>query len=238
MRNALTHLMLWLVFACAILGLIYCLVPILGRPAAVDDVDAWEVFDRATMVIGYVVTTGAIYTAIVARRELFALLSRRHQPDEGTLAARGDTEVLVMLYFQNSDLGDIAINALQPKLVALLGSDALDVGQYIDRLKTSHPLLLVEHEVVSDRNDFQEAKSKAAQLIARARLKAQYSGIDADKISCDITGTTKPMTIGIFMAAEEAGVSTLYVKAEYDSKRKPIPGTHQIIFVRRYQAVR
>lgn len=49
-------------------------------------------------------------------------------------------------------------------------------------------------------------------------------------IMVDVTGGTKPMSIGAFMAAEEAGVSTIYVTADRSDNR-PIDETARIIRV-------
>lgn len=201
-------------------------------------IDLWDVVDRATIVMSYLLTTAAVYTAIQGLREggwLRKLLAREEQealtPESREVKSR--TDVLVMLYYKSMDLADRTIDILDPQVVALLGSDIEDIADYVKHLKERKPTLTVIDETIDDPDSAESADAKATELIVRAQSKANYGGSDPTKIICDITGASKPMTFGVLSAAERLGIDTVYVRSRRED-RLPVPGTQQVQYVRKF----
>lgn len=59
-------------------------------------------------------------------------------------------------------------------------------------------------------------------------------GLKNSDIAVDVTGGKTTMSVGAFSMAEELKIDTQYIKSDFDEKNKPIAGTQQGIFVKRY----
>lgn len=80
-------------------------------------------------------------------------------------------------------------------------------------------------------DDPRMAKEACRRLIDRFRSERG----EAAKLAVDVTGGKTPMSIGAFMAAEEAAVSTLYLCSEYDARLgRTKKGTERVIFINKY----
>lgn len=232
------HVAAWLLVLLAITALVVLFSGRLSESWHYGKTNVWEVIDRATIVMSYLLTTAAVYTAIQGLRKggwLRKLLERDDQealtPESREVKSR--TDVLVMLYHENRDLADRTIDILDPQVVALLGSDIEDVANYVKHLKKRKPTLTVIDETIDDPYSAEGADARATELIIRAQSKANYVGSDPAKIVCDVTGTTKPMTFGMLWAAERLGIDTVYVRSKREN-RQPIPGTQQVQYVRKF----
>lgn len=237
-RTMAGHVAAWLLVLLAITALVILCSGWLSGSWHYGKTNLWEVADRATIVMSYLLTTAAVYTAIQGLREggwLRKLLERQDQealtPESREVKSR--TDVLVMLYFRNRELADRTIDILDPQVVALLGSNGEDVIEYVHHLKHIRPTIAVITETIDDPDNAESTEEKAAELIIRAQSKAVYAGSDASKIVCDVTGTTKPMTFGMLWAAERLGIDTVYVRSKREN-RQPIPGTQQVQYVRKF----
>lgn len=72
-------------------------------------------------------------------------------------------------------------------------------------------------------DDPAEARERAQALLHRMRAAG------APRCAVDITGGKTPMSLGAFMAAVEAGVSTLYLASRYDDRlQRPDPHSARI----------
>jgi hypothetical protein len=64
-------------------------------------------------------------------------------------------------------------------------------------------------------------------------LLQQFKTSGCEQIGADTTGGKVPMSLGVFMAAEELGATTLYVSVEFDSAlKRPKLDTAQLIRIR------
>jgi hypothetical protein len=237
-RRIASHVGAWLLVLLGITVLVIACSGWLSGTWQYGKTNAWEVVDRATIVMSYLLTTAAVYTAIQGMRKggwLRKLLEREEQEalTQESREVNSRTDVLVMLYFNNKDLADRTIDVLEPQVVALLGSSNEDVAQYLKHLNGQKPKLVVITETIDDPDNAESAEARAAELIIRAQSKAVYAGCDPSKIVCDVTGTTKPMTFGMLWAAERLGIDTVYVRSKREN-RQPIPGTQQVQYIRKF----
>jgi hypothetical protein len=88
-----------------------------------------------------------------------------------------------------------------------------------------------EEQIVHNADDPAEARRKTRFLLELWRAE------NLATLAVDVTGGKTPMSLGAFLAAEEAGASTLYVTAEYDPNlRKANLDTAQIRCISRPEA--
>jgi hypothetical protein len=108
------------------------------------------------------------------------------------------------------------IHHLQPERVTLLFSDeSRELAHQIEREHANGVIFdpsVAELEARGDRladaHDLADGKSLTARFIRRFHEELR---VPRHRIFVDTTGGTKPMSLGAFQAAEEAGVSSIYV---------------------------
>lgn len=212
------------------------LISALGRPLAlehiINGVDAWKAFDRAATVLGFFGSLLVFYGLLVSTvLNIFKpgwwhrFLPRRNRFfDAENEKIVAHTDALVLLAGTNVGLTKELVTKLKPKIVAIIGTGQTDLLAAKATLDAG--IEVEEMLVVSSPNSATETKRRAEAVIAR--LKSRFGSA---RVVCDITGTTKPMTIGLFMAAEEAGVPSVYCSSERDAKGKVIEGTEIMRYV-------
>lgn len=96
------------------------------------------------------------------------------------------------------------------RFVALLATEHTRAeADALRDLASARGIEVLPMSVVSDPDDPQEARQRCAELLE----KLKHAG--ARDIAVDITGGKKPTSIGAFMAAEEAGATSIYVTAPF-----------------------
>ncbi len=240
LKLLLPHLSLWFLITMAILVIVVLRSGWLGGNQMNGNLDMWLVFDRAATILGFFVTTFAIYTTLYGLREggwVRILLQSKQQPlNEVSVKAQGDTDILILLYFNRKVFGAEILRMYQPRVLLVLGSSESDIKEFIDHIMPLPLGLAIDKIVwVDDSSDVDQVKLKTSELIDHAVLQAKYRGLDAEKITCDVTLATKPMTIGMMSGARDANVNAGYVESKRDPDGKPIPGTHQIRLVHERQ---
>lgn len=63
------------------------------------------------------------------------------------------------------------------------------------------------------------------------RREATEEGLQPGDVIADITGGTKPLTAGMFLAALTSGCALEYVESERDDKGLPVPDTWRVVLV-------
>lgn len=233
LRLVLPHLGLWFLITMALLAIVVLLREYLGADSRHGALDLWVVFDRATMVLGFLVTTLAIYTTLYGLQEggwLRALLKPRQQPfNEASTKMQGATDILIMLYFNNKAFAENILRCYKPHVLMVLGSSESDVEDLLSHVRSLSLALAIDKAVwVDDPSDAGQTEKMTKELIGHARLQAKYRELDSGKITCDVTLATKPMTIGMMSGARHENVNVGYVESKREPDGKPIPGTHQI----------
>ena len=72
-----------------------------------------------------------------------------------------------------------------------------------------------EEQVLQNPDDPAEARRKTRSLLDGWRSEG------LTELAVDVTGGKTPMSLGAFLAANDAGIATLYVTSDYDRLRKP-----------------
>jgi CRISPR-associated protein (Cas_Cas02710). len=85
---------------------------------------------------------------------------------------------------------------------------------------------VIAHHVLPNADDAAAFRARAAECMRALRQAG------ATRVAVDTTGGKVPMSLGLFMAAEETGATTLYVSAEFDPALKAIrPGSQRLVAV-------
>ncbi len=236
LKILLPHLSLWLLITMAILVVVVLRSGWLGEDQMNGKLDMWLVFDRAATILGFLLATFAIYTTLYGLQEggwVRILLQSKQEPlNERSVKAQSATDILILLYFNRKEFGVEILRIYKPRVLLVLGSSESDIEEFIAHIKPL-PLGLAIDKIlwVDDSSDVDQVRLKTRELIDHAVLQARYRNLDVEKITCDVTLATKPMTIGMMSGAKDANVNAGYVESERDSDGKPVPNTHQIRLV-------
>jgi hypothetical protein len=101
------------------------------------------------------------------------------------------------------------IEQVQPEMIGLLITDSSQSEGEAIRARSGLPRDRVVKRHIDNPDDPFEVKQKTKELIAAMQER------QVDAIAVDITGGKTTMSLGAFMAAEEAAADTLYVTANY-----------------------
>ncbi len=105
------------------------------------------------------------------------------------------------------------IQQAQPKIVGLLTTQQSQAcAEALKNLAQQRQMRILE-ERINNVDDPFEAKRKTHELIQ------ELQQAHATDIAVDITGGKTPMSLGAFMAAEEAGVGSIYITSDYKNNQ-------------------
>lgn len=187
----------------------------------------WHLIDQVGMLFG--VAMGLTWFAGL----LFAWLrpdtlkrwfSRNRFPNVGDGLAEDEHWDGLIFTVSKAELPVLVLQRLKPGHVGLIASEQSRVHAEAI-LREAEALGIRSHGLVRVDNpdDPAEARERTHALLNRLRAAG------ATHCAVDITGGKTPMSLGAFMAAEEAGVSTLYLASRYDDKlQRPDPQTSRL----------
>lgn len=187
----------------------------------------WLFIDRWATLFGLAMGVTwflGLILALFNRESLRQWFFRNRFPNVGTHLAE-DTHWDGMIFtVSRAELPLHVIRQLRPEHIGLIASRESKANA--EKIQASrfewnpmlHGILVVENP---------DDPANARDVTHRLRERMQHAG--ATNCAVDITGGKLPMSVGAFMAAEEAGLSTLYLSSRYDPKLdKPDPQTTRI----------
>lgn len=191
----------------------------------------WLLIDRFATLLGIVTGLFSLAAAIWAwierndlkrwfRRNTFGQINRPLD----TTAARFDALVIPV---SHPELPCWLIDTLHPARIALLSTvQSRDAAAKVEAHAREHHIEIATHITLPDANDAAAFRARAVEIIRQLR----QSG--AARIAVDTTGGKVPMSLGLFMAAEETGATTLYVSSDFDpALKRPRPGSQRLVAV-------
>lgn len=204
-------------------------------------VDAWLVLDRATILSSLILLSITIYGTRPGgwvRRVLSPKSSRFNQLTHEILE---DSKVLIMLY-HNSDAAKDIIGVFGPHIEMLIlvaskpeippNTKYLSTDQFFDYVRTKFSHIRREgSEIIDDARDLHQAKQAVLRAIDRAEKLVRLGAYTPDRITCDLTGGYKPMTLGMLEAAKDKGVLAVYTTAKRRPDDTVEPGSHDLIVI-------
>ena len=186
----------------------------------------WLFLDQIGIFLGDVLMFASLAAAVFGffkREELRRWLRRNTFPEVGGEDIPRDRDSLVFT-FSREALPRWVVEQLRPKWVGLVPSQGTrEAAERLAKNLEANGIRTRLH-TVDDPDDPGLTQIAVRELIHKART----DGFEHPAV--DVTGGKVPMSLGAFMAAEEAGVPTFYVTSEYDRKNQRIqPGSQRII---------
>ena len=243
------HIICWLLVLIAICALTSLLSAWLGGQWAWGLLDLWLVLDRATILSSFLLTSIAAYTAMIGLRKdgwLRRLLPSPTQPHNDTNAAvLKDTRILIMLYHNSktaNDVIEIFGNSID-MLILIASKEATNVDQtyltadgFMKHVKSRFGKVVCDKcYYIDDHNDLKASQQQTLAAIRHARDRANYAAYDASKITCELTGATKPMSFGMMEAAEAEGLLAVYTATDRSAGDQVIADSHRFVVIRARQ---
>jgi len=186
----------------------------------------WLWLDQFGILVGDILMLLTIVTAVWAWlrwERIRAWLSARRFSGVGSAVETGRWDALVHLV-SKAEVPCWLNTRLGPGAIALLATvQSRAVAEKIAADAKRDGMAVVGPQHIDDPDDPADSRRMVAVAIAKLREKG------FERIAVDLTGGRKPMSLGAFMAAEEAGCDTIYVASEYDRKlKKPSLGSARI----------
>lgn len=187
----------------------------------------WHLIDQVGILLGVLMGISWIVglpLALLKREEIRRWFTRNRFPNVGaTLESEQRWDALAFTV-SHKDLPQWVVDVLKPAYVGLIATDASrEAAREIATLAKQRGLEVLSPVYLDNPDDPAEAFAQTRLLLRRLRETG------AERIAVDITGGKTPMSLGAFMAAEELGVSSLYVTSNYDKAlRRPDMRTAQI----------
>ena len=149
---------------------------------------------------------------------------RNRFPDIGRDLGQDERWPAFLLNVSKPDLPKWLIENQQPAAIALLATEqSRETADDIKAFAEKHGAVVLGPYHIDDPDDPSESHALAATLLQRLKQKGHA------RIAVDVTGGKVPMSIGAFMAAEEAGCDSIYISADFDRElKKPKPQTARI----------
>lgn len=189
----------------------------------------WETIDRFGTLLGIVTGPATLFAAAWAwvkqnhlkrwlRRNAFSTVN---QP----LSESACFDALV-LPVSHAEVPCWLIDTVKPARVALLASAQSEpVAKAIAEHARNAGVEAAVH-VLPNTHDAAAFRAQAAECVRRLR------DTGAVNIGVDTTGGKVPMSLGLFMVAEETGATTLYVSTRFDPALKTlVPGSQRLVTV-------
>ncbi len=183
----------------------------------------WLYIDQIGILISSVLMCVSMIGAVVSvfkRNEIRRWFRLNRFPAVGGKKVNKDWDGLVFTVSRNA-LPIWVIEQIQPKWVGLLSTPETQAEQEKIAQAAAALGILITHKVITDADDPQESFQQGKSLL-------HNKPPEIDNVAVDITGGKTPMSLGAFMAAEELGVDSIYVTAEYQNGR-PVESSARII---------
>jgi hypothetical protein len=183
--------------------------------------DLWPLLEKFNVIGGDAALLAGIW-GFFSREKIRRWLHRNSFMDvDAPLQSDVDWDVLIFTV-SRAEVPIRVIEQLRPRHVGLVATEssraaAAEIMEYARRNgMQAHP-----PQIIEDPSNPKEAKTKTAALIEHFK---RMPGLHAESMAVDLTGGKVTMSLGAFMAAEEASLSTLYLCSPYDENlNKPDP---------------
>jgi hypothetical protein len=196
----------------------------------------WIVIDRMmTLLPVFAAMVAWLFWSKIGKRLRRWLAHNRFADIGGELDGTPIDAVVFTVSPISDDLLKWTIEKLNPKVVGLLhSSDSEQRARAIaEHCQKQKPPIRVFRRNTEDADDIALARRYTSELLQEAKK------LEAASLAVDITGGKKPMSVGAFMAAEEAGARSIYTTNEYVKRGDqyiPRPGKEKILVLSKPQA--
>lgn len=159
------------------------------------------------------------------RKKIRQFFSRGTFSDVGEEMDEHEQFDAVLFTVSHEEISRIVIEMTKPKIIGLIPTGGSQTSaEKIKSYAESKNIRVLEISEIADANNPAHAQKAAKRLLSFLK------DTDHARIAIDVTGGKTPMSIGAFMAAHEAGVTTIYLKSEFDKNLNKIkPGTARLV---------
>jgi hypothetical protein len=173
----------------------------------------WDLLDQAGILLGVALPTLTLLLGVLAwikRDRLRAWLRRNRFPAVGGLVRKDARWTAILFTVSRKEVPTWVMQRTRPAWVGLIGSQSqAEPVQALEHVAAEAGIRVVGTRLVRDPDDPAEALAAARELLAALGA----NGVS--NVAVDVTGGKVPMSLGAFMAAEEAKVDSIYVSVEY-----------------------
>lgn len=201
--------------------------PPLGNLFGLGNAQFWQYVGQVSDIWGALLGTLAALGSVVGilkRDEIKRYFTRITYSDVGRAIPKDQQYELVIFTISHATVPLMVIEKTQPERIALIATEGSKAEAEMIAAQAQGRASKIF--ILDDKDDPAEVKATVNKAITH------WQGIAPERIAVDVTGGTTPMSIGAFMAAQQAGVTTIYMKSEYDKDKREIKaGSSRLICI-------
>lgn len=187
----------------------------------------WLFLDQLGILFGdalLLLTYTGIIVGFLKRDRIRRWFTRNCFPEVGVHGIEGMAWDGIVFTVSHRETPYWVMKQLRPKAVAFIASEqSRTIAEELREAARELSIEAVLSIQAVDPDDPAQSHHAAAVLLAAMKHKGY------EKLAVDITGGKTPMSLGAFMAAEEAGAASLYVASRFDEAlKKPNMRTAQV----------
>lgn len=189
----------------------------------------WQYIGQVSDIWGAILGTLAVIGSIVGflkRDEIKSYFTRITYSDVGRTLPKNQEYELLIFTVSHATVPLMVIQQTHPKRVALIATEGSKAEAEVIQAQAVSEGRECKIFIIDDKDDPAEAKATVRKAIEN------WENIASESIAVDVTGGTTPMSIGAFMAAQQAGVSSIFMKSEYDKEKNQVkPGSSKLVYI-------
>jgi hypothetical protein len=177
-----------------------------------------------------------VFLALVAFSVREVVSWRRRQGQIGLVAGAAAHRGLILTLSPTSheplSAADLALRAVRPEYLGLLGTKQTEAAQVDERLLAERcPAAgLLLRDAIAKRCDPGQLRD-AARTVETLIDWMNDQGLAPDDLVVDVTGGTATMSIAAFLAAQARGVLCQYIESDFDATGTRVAGSERFVLV-------
>ncbi|MCX7111683.1 MAG: DUF1887 family CARF protein [Proteobacteria bacterium] len=189
----------------------------------------WTFLEDFNVITGDLMFVLAVF-GFLSRERIRRWITRNRFPAEPGLLDLNIKWETIIFTVSNAEVPIWVIDQLQPAHIGLIATLESEPNAQIIRDHAVKKGIQHSTRTIPSADDLASARSAARYLLE------ELPHADLATVAVDVTGGKVPMSLGAFMAAEEAGANSLYVSSKFDpALKKPDMRTATIISISKQQ---
>jgi len=180
----------------------------------------WALLDQIGIMLGLLLPIMSLLAAAWAflkKEQIKHWFSRNQFPHIGQSTDASSRWDGLVFTLSQTETPKWVIKTRSPRYIALLASEqSAENAAQVEQYARQQGVAVITKVLLADPDDLQEIRQEVKHLIMRLQQKG------CENIAVDITGGKTTMSLGAFMAAEEAQLPSLYVSSQYDKTLKQV----------------
>lgn len=185
--------------------------------------NTWDVLDQLGILAGLVVSIFSLILTLVAlfayfnKERIKNWLTQNRFPHIGEMTDDETQWDGIVFSISHAATPKWVIESRKPTVIGLLATQQSKASaEEIRQSALAQGVKVLDMIYIDNPDDIKEVQQETLHLINRLQQQS------CEHIAVDITGGKTPMSLGAFIAAEEARVTSLYVSSEFDAKLKQV----------------